>query len=133
MSKSRGLLLSVIGTLIALALIGTAAIFAYRIGLNQGMLAGENINFEELPSAAPYLFHQPLAHPHSGIGGLLIGLVFLFIIVGFVKKMLFFSWYGASRRYGPKSFKHWHPHWGAWYMDDDEDEDESPGEGKKAA
>lgn len=133
MSKSRGLLFSVIGTLLALALIATAAFFAYRVGLNQGILAGESINFDELPYTAPFIFPHKYAHPHMGFGGLFFGLIFLVIIVGLVKKLFFFSWFGGRYPYGLKGYKHWHAHCPPWYMGDEDQADDAAGKEKEAA
>ncbi len=121
MFKRRGILLSVISALIAFTLLAGVAYMTYQVGFNQGILAGEHINLQEMPAVG-----MPMRHfyPPIGFGGLLIGMLLLFMVMGMFRRAFFFSgWrhYGPHGPGGPHGRRFMrHPYWGAWEVDDDE-------------
>jgi hypothetical protein len=124
MSRTR-FWFSLIGTLVLIAAILGGGYMAYRFGYSQGAIAEQAGETEGVPQ--PFLFYgYRFYYPHFGIGSLFFGLLFLFLIFGLIKRLLFFPFWGWHRR--PYMYKGWkHRHMPPWFWDDEEDEEPEGG------
>jgi hypothetical protein len=136
MKKRNDFVIYIISTLVALLLISAAAFMAYRVGFNQGALAGENINWQQIPEPG---VNRGIFFPGVGIINVLIALLFFGLVVGMLRRIFFFPhWrycgpHGFHRHMSEKEWRYMHhPFWDAWVVDEDEPgEDEAKQEKDK--
>lgn len=113
---------SLIGTLVLIAAILGGGYMVYRLGYNQGAIAEQAGELESVPHPFPFYGYK-YYYPHFGLGNLFFGLLFLFLIFGLIKRLLFFPFWGWHRR--PYMYKGWkHRHMPPWFEDDEDEESE---------
>jgi hypothetical protein len=109
-SKMSGrVLLSIVLTIVLIAALVGVGTYVYNAGVAQGLAANGKIVAPD-GSAAPYPYYGPVYQPWGfgfGIFGLIFPLLFIFVIFGLLRGLLFGGW----RRRGPWGWDRPHSDW----------------------
>jgi len=107
----------ILSAIMLIAVLAGLGVMVYNTGVTHGLAAGGTLPAPSNQVPSPYYGYGPFWHPW-GIGffpfGILIPLLFFFLIFGLIRSLFFRGWHGP-RHYGwsgprgvPPAFEEWH-------------------------